>query len=38
VDAHHGSIHAIAEPGGGLRVEVLLPATATRSAPASASV
>jgi signal transduction histidine kinase len=31
VDAHHGSIRAEAQPGGGLRVEISLPLTASRT-------
>ncbi|MCW2541695.1 MAG: hypothetical protein JWN95_3420 [Frankiales bacterium] len=34
VDAHHGFIRATAQPGGGLRVEIALPATADQAAPA----
>jgi signal transduction histidine kinase len=32
VDAHDGSIHATAQPAGGLRVEISLPAAATHEA------
>jgi signal transduction histidine kinase len=32
VDAHHGSIDATAQPAGGLRVEISLPATANQAA------
>jgi signal transduction histidine kinase len=32
VDAHHGSIHAEAQPGGGMQVEVSLPATGAQPA------